>query len=398
MNVIFISPHFPNYYYKFCQELMKLKVNVLTIGDCPYDNLSFEVKNNVTEYYYLPSLENYDDVYRAVAFYISKYGKIDFIESQNEYWLETEARLRTDFNINSATKIEKMRPMKYKSEMKKVYQDIGVPVARFKVIQSQEDALAFIKEVGYPVVVKPDNGVGAVSTYKLTKRSELNNFFINKNPQVTYIMEEFIDGDVITFDGITDSQKNILIASSHVMLDSIMNTVNEAGDVAFHCQKVGANTKIYQIGKKVVEAFDTRSRYFHFEFFKLSRTYPHLGKKGDYIGLEVNMRAPGGFIPEMVSYSYETNVYALWAQMLVNDKLDKKPTFKNLVGYVGLREGIPYLHHNQQIRMKLKDNILEYMSVDPTLAGAMGDRVYLLKDKNLDKLLANIAYIREVKE
>ena len=29
------------------------------------------------------------------------FGRIDWLESNNEYWLERDARLRTDFNIPS---------------------------------------------------------------------------------------------------------------------------------------------------------------------------------------------------------------------------------------------------------------------------------------------------------
>ena len=69
-NVIFISPNFPVNYWQFCHELHCDGVNVLGIGDQPYDELLFELKNSLTEYYKVSSLENYDEVYRAVAFFI----------------------------------------------------------------------------------------------------------------------------------------------------------------------------------------------------------------------------------------------------------------------------------------------------------------------------------------
>ena len=39
---------------------------------------------------------------------------------------------------------------------------------------------AFIARVGYPVVVKPDNGVGASETYKLKSDEDLDYFFATK--------------------------------------------------------------------------------------------------------------------------------------------------------------------------------------------------------------------------
>ena len=166
MNVVFISPHFPLYYHNFCSRLKIRGVNVLGIGDANYSEISNETKDSLSEYYRVNSLENYDEVYKAVAYFISKYGRIDFVESQNEYWLETDAKIRTDFNINSGTKFENLAVMKYKSKMKEVYKSIGLNYARYSMVDTFENALAFIEKVGYPVVVKPDNGVGASSTYK----------------------------------------------------------------------------------------------------------------------------------------------------------------------------------------------------------------------------------------
>ena len=108
MNFIFISPQFPQTFWNFCDRLKKNGVNVLGIGDSPYDNLAQNVKDSLTEYYYLPTLEDYDGVFRAVAFFSFKYGKIDWLESNNEYWLELDARLRTDFNITSGVKSEEI--------------------------------------------------------------------------------------------------------------------------------------------------------------------------------------------------------------------------------------------------------------------------------------------------
>lgn len=178
MNVIFVSPHFPEHFYNFCDRLKRLGVNVLGIGDCPYDGIGDHCRNSLTEYYYLPSLEDYDAVFRAVAFFIFKYGKIDFIDSQNEYWLELEARLRTDFNITTGFKTEDMERVKYKSKMKVGYEEANVKTARYFLVDSLEGegCQTFIAQVGYPVVVKPDNGVGASDTWKLTNDEELRHF------------------------------------------------------------------------------------------------------------------------------------------------------------------------------------------------------------------------------
>ena len=82
-NIIFISPNFPTNYWMFCRELKNNGMNVLGIGDCPYDNLAPELKDSLNEFYKVSSLENDDEVNRAFAFFIFKHGRIDWLESNN---------------------------------------------------------------------------------------------------------------------------------------------------------------------------------------------------------------------------------------------------------------------------------------------------------------------------
>ena len=43
-NFIFISPNFPTNYWMFCRELKNNGINVLGIGDQPYDDLNKNLK------------------------------------------------------------------------------------------------------------------------------------------------------------------------------------------------------------------------------------------------------------------------------------------------------------------------------------------------------------------
>lgn len=392
MNVVFISPNFPLYYYNFCKNLKIRGVNVLGIGDAPYESLPQHMIDSVTEYYKVGSLENFYEVEEACRFFNQKYGKLDWIESQNEYWLETEATLRKIFDVNSGTKIDDMAPMKYKSKMKDVYKSCNIPVARYILISTYENAINFTREVGYPVVVKPDNGVGASSTYKLENDDELSYFFATKDNNTTYIMEEFINGHVETFDGITDSNKNVLISASHVMLHSIMDTVNTCSDTAFYFQPFEGKD-IEFIGKKVVKAFDTRSRYFHFEFFRLEEDKEGLGKKGDLVGLEVNMRAPGAYIPDMINYAYDVDTYALWSDVLIYDKIFVDVNRKYVVGYASRRNGVDYTHSYEEIKDKYKDKIKIDTEVPEALAAAMGNHVFIFRTEKEEELIEMIRFI-----
>ncbi|MBQ9819430.1 MAG: Type 1 glutamine amidotransferase-like domain-containing protein, partial [Bacteroidales bacterium] len=130
MNLVFISPHFPQTYWHFCAGAKADGVNVLGIADVPYEQLSPELRGSLTDYYRVTDLEDYDQMYRAVAWFAHKWGRIDWIESNNEYWLEQDARLRTDFHVTSGIMSDHIAAIKRKSEMKKYYALGGIPTAR----------------------------------------------------------------------------------------------------------------------------------------------------------------------------------------------------------------------------------------------------------------------------
>ena len=372
MNLVFISPHFPLYFYNFCDRLKKREVNVLGIGDTSYEELPEHTKNALTEYYRVDDLEDYESIYRACAYFTWHYGHIDWIESQNEYWLELEATLRNEF--------------------KDVYKAAGIPTARYRQVDDYLATKAFANRVGYPVIVKPDNGVGATSTYKLSNDDELDYFFATKDSHIHFIIEEMVPGHVETFDGITDKDKNILIATSHVMLNSIMDNVNEASDTAFYSQPV-EGLDLYDIGKKAVEAFDTRSRFFHFEFFRLDEDKEGLGKKGDIVGLEVNMRAPGAYMPDMMNFAYNVDVYTIWADMVKYNKCFYDIKRQYWVAYTGRRDGIWYMHNYDQIREKYGNQVALETDVPEALAAAMGNHVFIVKARTQEEIFEMIRYI-----
>ena len=99
MNVVMVSPHFPPNFYHFCAALRRAGANVFGIADAPYDELRPELQEALTEYYRAPNALDYDQLLRGVAYLTFRHGKMDWLESHNEFWLETDARLRTDFNI-----------------------------------------------------------------------------------------------------------------------------------------------------------------------------------------------------------------------------------------------------------------------------------------------------------
>ena len=375
-NFIFVSPNFPTNYWQFCRELKNNGMNVLGIGDQPYDQLSGDLKVSLNEYYKVDSLENYDQVYRAVAFFIFKYGPIDWLESNNEYWLERDARLRTDFHITSGFQTEDMARVKYKSKMKQYYAKAGIPTARYHLVKARKDCATFIKKVGYPVVVKPDNGVGAANTYKLSCDQDLDNFLAEMPQDIPYIMEEFVNAEVNSYDAIIDANGEPMFETGNVTPFSIMDIVNENGNSIYYIVKdLPEDTR--KAGRATVKAFGVKSRFVHFEFFRLTQDQEGLGKKGQIVGLEVNMRPCGGFTPDMINFAHSTNVYKIWADMIAFGQSTMPVGEHAFCAFAGRRDGKDFVLSHQEIMDKYAAQMKMVERIPDALAGAMGNQMYV---------------------
>ena len=385
-NFVFISPNFPLTYWKFCSELRKNGMRVLGIGDSPYNELMQELRDSLDEYYKVNSLENYDEVFRAVAFFTFKYGKIDWLESNNEYWLMQDAALRTEFHITTGPNLDDIDKIKYKSEMKKYYAKAGIPTARYHLVEGMDDALEFANTVGYPVVVKPDNGVGASHTYKLQSDEDLQFFMDNKDDNV-YIMEEFVNGYVQTFDAIIDSNGDPIFESGNVTPYSLMDIVNDGSDSVYYLVK-DVPEAIRDAGVRTIKSFGVKSRFVHLEFFILNEDQEGLGRKGDILGLEVNMRPAGGYTPEMYNYSQETDVYKIWADMIAFDTNTKPIGNHHYCAFYSRRDGRVYKMDDYEIMMKYGHCMKMWGRIPEALSDAMANQMYVANFDTEEEMMA----------
>ena len=374
-NFIFLSSNFPVIYWKFCAELKNNGLRVLGIGDCPFDELKQELRDSLHEYYKVGDLENYDEVFRAVAFFTYKYGKIDWLESNNEYWLERDAKLRTEFHITTGFMNGDIDRMKYKSAMKAYYAKAGIPTARYHVVNDYESARAFANHVGYPVIVKPDNGVGASSTYRLAS-DEVLYFFATKDEHV-YIMEEMVKGYVRTYDAIIGPGGEPILETGNVTPNSLMDVVNTADNSIYYIVKE-LPEHMLDIGRRTVKAFGVENRFVHLEYFVLTEDQPGLGREGDVIGLEVNMRPAGGYTPDMYNFAYELDVYKIWADMIAFGKnsvpVDRP---RHYCAFVGRRDGKNFVMDHNAVMAKYGSNMKMQGRIPDALSGAMANEMYV---------------------
>jgi len=387
MNIVFLSPHFPPHYFRFCRSLKAAGANVLGIGDEPYDNLSPEVRSALTEYFRIDDMHNYDALVRACGFFTHRYGKIDRLDSLNEYWLSTEARLRDDFNIFGVrgTEIDFIRR---KSRMKAKFREAGVPVARGQIVHTVDDAQALIHETGYPVIAKPDDGVGAIATYRLNGNQDLASFFETR-PDTDYIMEEFISGTIYSFDGLADRSGNPVFHTAHTFSQGIMETVNEASHLYYYSLR-DIPASLEKIGRECLRAFNVRERFFHIEFFQTAAD--------QYVSLEVNMRPPGGYTTDMFNYACDIDIYRIWAELLVHNRKAVNYTRDFHCCYASRKFNQHYAHSHEDILARYGSYMVQIESVPGVFSSALGDIGYIFRSKNLDQIMEICRFIHQTQD
>ena len=392
MNFIFISPHFPHTYWQFCDRLKRNGVNVLGIGDAPYDGLEGPLKAALTEYYRVDSLEDYDQVYRAVAFFAFKYGRIDWIESMNEYWLTQDARLRTDFNITTGIKADRIDFIKEKALMKKLYLEAGIPTARQHIVTTREAGRAFTQEVGYPVIVKPNIGVGATNTWKLECDADLDRFY-DQLPEAPYVMEEFIEGDICSYDAIVDSRCEPLFESM-TWWPPVMDIVVKDLDLMYYtCPEVPEGLRA--LGRRTVKAFGVDRRFVHLEFFRLNVARKGLGNVGDFVALEVNMRPAGGYTPDMMDFAHSTDVYQIYADMVAFDERRVPKSNEHFYCvYASRKDGHTYIRTHEEIMARYGANMVMQEEMPPMNWPQMGRYMYTAKLKTFEEVGQFIEWVQ----
>jgi hypothetical protein len=377
MNVVFLSPHFPPNFYPFCVRLRELGATVLGVADEPAEWLRPELRAALTEYYRVPSMSCYDDLVRGLGHLTARHGKLNRLDSLSEHWLDTESRLREDFNITGLRPAQLDRARR-KSRMKEVFVQAGIPCARGHRCRDAETVRCFVRDVGYPVVAKPDVGVGAANTFKLASEADLEAFLARGLP-ADYMVEEYVAGTIVTYDGLTDRDGRIVFDASLRYSRGVMEVVNEDTDLWYVAER-NIPEDLVEAGRLLAAGFDLRERFFHFEFFRLP--------DGSLKALEVNLRPPGGLTVDMWNYQNDTDVFKGWASLLVTGQCDVRCDRPWYCAYIGRKRHKAYALGHEEVVRRLRRHLVHHEAVNDVFSAAIGNHGYIVRAEDMGEIEA----------
>ena len=385
MNYLLVSPNFPISQEFFAKGLKEEGINVLGVGSESYDALSQTLKDNLVEYFRVNDLEDYEEVFRAVAFLTYKHGKIDRIESNNEYWLELDARLREDFNVYGV-KPKQLEFTKYKSKMKTMFKEAGARVAKGYAANNKEELNGILKKLELPLIAKPDNGVGSANTYKLLTQRDVEEFINEWNEKVSYFFEEFVENGVLcTYDGLINQHGDIVFETSFIYTQPTLDLVNNGLDYA-NIIEPNIDPKLKELGQRIVYKFGMRERFFHIEFFRLP--------DGEYIALEYNNRIAGGTCIDLYNYSYNISLYEIYADVVLDKKIKDIVTNKYTLS-LSRRNRYQYKNSLEDIKAKYSYSIRMITTVPEVFSAAMGNTIIIIFVENKEQITEVMNYVHE---
>ncbi len=382
MNFVFISPNYPSGHWKYVYSLYNKGVNVLGIGDAGAETFPAVLRGSMAEYYRVGDLHDYEAVYRACAFFIHKYGRIDFIESLNPYWRDLEAGLRSDYGINGITADRLDAVINIKKSFITA-ENAGVQTVPHRVLNSSRSAKNFAKRTGYPIKALPISNKH-LQRIEIHDESEAE-VLLGEKEKNTYMLCSDMAGEImISLDGIADEDNNAVFCTASEFSYSTVKTTSGKELMSF-CT-VHSDRRINKLCKNLLGAFNQGRGFFHFEFIKTSE---------EYFLARAEFNPPAEYIADAMSCACGCSVYDMWAEMFTDGKKEFAKPEKCVVGTASRRFDRTYLHSHEDILNRLGAKLYDHRYNDDTLKDTAGEYIYIFRCGTKAEAKRHISFIQE---
>jgi biotin carboxylase len=220
-----------------------------------------------------------------------------------------------------------------KARMKDILRAAGIPCARHALARTSTEAVDAATTIGFPLVVKPPAGAGAVSTFRVESEQQLRSILATSHPSAgePILLEEFIVGEEHSLETISIGGKAVWHSLTHYAptpLEVVRNPwiqwcvllPKEVDDPRYDDIKRAAAGALSALG------MDTGLS--HMEWFRRRDGSVAIG--------EVGARPPGAQITTLVSRANDIDFLAAWARVMLYGEFTP-PERKYAVGAAFLR-------------------------------------------------------------
>jgi len=212
-----------------------------------------------------------------------------------------------------------------KSQLKARLNRAGIKTPRDQIVTTGGEAQRFANEVGFPIVIKPLRGSGALTTFRIRNEQQLAQVLQLVQPPV--IAEAFVLGQELCFDTITidnEPQFYTLCEYNPPILYAL-----EDPETQWRCAMSREIDDKYREfiaqGLAAVRALQVGNAMTHMEGFA----------NGGFI--DATLRPAGARIAPMFGFACDVDPYSVWARVAVDGCFDGPLERKYAVGTIFLR-------------------------------------------------------------
>lgn len=247
-----------------------------------------ELEQYYDEVFIIDVLQCKEDVEKILAKLLETMA-IESLYTTSEPIVELAGYLRERFNIPGMNYSEALK-VRNKHLMKKTAVENGINTAKFSLVKSLKELYAFIKETGYPIVIKPVSGCATSYTFKISSFGSFFNVNVIKMlcRHKEFLAEKFIDGHEYHCNSIIVNGK-IVFSSVGKNLYNNMETVLDSkpkGSIAFpaYCDNDRTISDIKSFNERLVNCYGIKNGISHAEVFVDSHGVVYLGEIAARIG------------------------------------------------------------------------------------------------------------------
>ena len=331
MHIVFVAPHFPSYQRQFVRGLKEVGARVTGVGEADFYELPEDVRGWLDWYERVGSVTDEGALTEAVR-RVQARGWVDRLEATVEAHMLSAARAREACTIPGLS-YEQTLLCRDKPLMKDFMRRHGVPTAASSAAHSAEEVRAFVREHGYPVVLKPTAGAGAAGTYRVDDAAGLARALsdIGSSGASDIAVEEFIEGhegfyDTLTvagevvYDFVSHYYPNVLEAMRTRWVSPVIITTNRTEAPGYD--------EVRALGGRVIGALGLETSATHMEWF--------FGPKGLKFS-EIGARPPGVGQWDLYCAANDLDLYRQWAHAVVHGRVEQPLSRRYCAAIIALR-------------------------------------------------------------
>lgn len=355
-HVVVVAPYFGGSMLRFLAAMAELGVKLGVVTHEPAARMPRALAG--AGHYRVDNSLDAGQLTRAVRAFQKEWGRVDRLVGYLEQLQVPLGDVRDACGIEGVTGAV-ARNFRDKNRMKDVLRQAGLPVARQALVTGAGDALEFLEQVGYPIVIKPLDGAGAKGTYRVSNESDLFRALHQLLPsQANPVQaEEFVTGQEHTFETVFIDGKPVWSSSTDYLPGPLAVLENPWMQ---YCVVLPRETRPHveafrATNRAALSALGLKTGLSHMEWFRRA-------DGGVTIG-EVGARPPGVNIMEINGLVHGADLWKSWAELQAFDRWSVPSTRVRAAGCAFLRAQGPGrtvrgVMHQEEVEKRLGKRIV----------------------------------------